>query len=39
MLQATLSTGCYGASKAALEMATEVWAKDAVDTGLTVNIV
>jgi 3-oxoacyl-[acyl-carrier protein] reductase len=29
----------YGASKAALEMATEVWAKDAGGTGLTVNIV
>jgi NAD(P)-dependent dehydrogenase (short-subunit alcohol dehydrogenase family) len=29
----------YGASKAALEMATEVWAKDAEGSGLTVNIV
>jgi len=29
----------YGASKAALELATEVWAKDAAGTGLTVNIV
>ena len=29
----------YGASKAALEMATEVWAKEAQGTGLTVNIV
>ena len=29
----------YGASKAALEMATEVWAKEAEGTGLTVNIV
>jgi 3-oxoacyl-[acyl-carrier protein] reductase len=29
----------YGASKAALEMATEVWAKDCAGTGLTVNIV
>jgi 3-oxoacyl-[acyl-carrier protein] reductase len=29
----------YGATKAALEMATEVWAKDAEGTGLTVNIV
>ncbi len=29
----------YGASKAALEMATEVWAKDAAGTGLTINIV
>jgi NAD(P)-dependent dehydrogenase (short-subunit alcohol dehydrogenase family) len=29
----------YGTSKAALEMATEVWAKEAEGTGLTVNIV
>jgi NAD(P)-dependent dehydrogenase (short-subunit alcohol dehydrogenase family) len=29
----------YGASKAALELATEVWAKDAAGTGMTVNIV
>ncbi len=29
----------YGATKAALEMATEVWAKDIEGTGLTVNIV
>jgi 3-oxoacyl-[acyl-carrier protein] reductase len=29
----------YGASKAALEMATEVWAKETEETGLTVNIV
>jgi NAD(P)-dependent dehydrogenase (short-subunit alcohol dehydrogenase family) len=29
----------YGASKAALEMATEVWAKEVAGTGLTVNIV
>ena len=29
----------YGASKAALEMATEVWAKEVVGTGLTINIV
>ena len=29
----------YGASKAALEMATEVWAKEIDGTGLTVNIV
>lgn len=29
----------YGASKAALEMATEVWAKDVEGTGLTINIV
>ena len=34
-----VGTHPYGASKAALEMATEVWAKDAVDTGMTVNIV
>ena len=29
----------YGASKAALEMTTEVWAKEAEGTGLTINIV
>lgn len=29
----------YGAAKAALEMATEVWAKEVAGTGLTVNIV
>src|SRR6266700_3892081 len=29
----------YGATKAALEMATEVWAKDVEGTGLTINIV
>jgi 3-oxoacyl-[acyl-carrier protein] reductase len=29
----------YGAAKAALEMATEVWAKDVEGTGLTINIV
>ncbi|MGH7064209.1 MAG: SDR family NAD(P)-dependent oxidoreductase [Stellaceae bacterium] len=29
----------YGASKAALEMATEVWAKETGGTGLTINIV
>ena len=29
----------YGSSKAALEMASEVWAKDVEGTGLTVNIV
>jgi 3-oxoacyl-[acyl-carrier protein] reductase len=29
----------YGASKAALEMATEVWAKETEGTGLTINIV
>jgi NAD(P)-dependent dehydrogenase (short-subunit alcohol dehydrogenase family) len=34
-----LGTHPYGASKAALEMATEVWAKDADGSGLTVNIV
>jgi 3-oxoacyl-[acyl-carrier protein] reductase len=28
----------YGPSKAALEMATEIWAKEAAGTGLTVNI-
>jgi NAD(P)-dependent dehydrogenase (short-subunit alcohol dehydrogenase family) len=34
-----LGTHPYGASKAALEMATEVWAKEVQDTGLTINIV
>ncbi len=34
-----VGTHPYGASKAALEMATKVWARDAVDTGMTVNIV
>jgi 3-oxoacyl-[acyl-carrier protein] reductase len=34
-----IGTHPYGASKAALELATEVWAKDAVGTGMTVNIV
>lgn len=34
-----LGTHPYGASKAALEMATEVWAKDAAGSGLTINIV
>ncbi|HEX5454020.1 MAG TPA: SDR family oxidoreductase [Stellaceae bacterium] len=34
-----LGTHPYGASKAALEMATEVWAKETAGTGLTVNIV
>jgi len=29
----------YGASKAALEMATEIWAKEVAGTGVTVNIV
>jgi NAD(P)-dependent dehydrogenase (short-subunit alcohol dehydrogenase family) len=32
-------TSPYGASKAALEMTTEVWAKEIVGTGLTINIV
>src|ERR1700712_5414836 len=33
--------GClpYGSSKAALEMTTEIWAKEVVGTGVTVNIV
>ena len=34
-----LGTHPYGASKAALEMATEVWAKEVEGTGLTINIV
>jgi 3-oxoacyl-[acyl-carrier protein] reductase len=34
-----LGTHPYGASKAGLEMATEVWAKDAEGTGLTINVV
>src|SRR5918998_2385387 len=34
-----IGTHPYGASKAALEMATEVWAKDAAGSGLTINIV
>jgi 3-oxoacyl-[acyl-carrier protein] reductase len=34
-----IGTHPYGASKAALELATEVWAKDAAGTGMTVNIV
>ena len=34
-----VGTHPYGASKAALEMATEVWAKDCAGLGLTVNIV
>jgi len=29
----------YGSSKAALEMASEVWAKDSAGTGLTINVV
>lgn len=33
------TSGIYGASKAALEMATEIWAKGTSTTGLTVNIV
>lgn len=32
-------SGIYGASKAALEMATEIWAKGTGTTGLTINIV
>ena len=32
-------TSPYGASKAALEMTTEVWAKEVEGTGLTINIV
>jgi NAD(P)-dependent dehydrogenase (short-subunit alcohol dehydrogenase family) len=32
-------TSPYGASKAALEMATEVWAKEVEGTGVTINIV
>jgi NAD(P)-dependent dehydrogenase (short-subunit alcohol dehydrogenase family) len=32
-------TSPYGSSKAALEMATEVWAKEVEGTGLTINIV
>jgi len=34
-----IGSGPYGASKAALEMATEIWAKEVAGTGLTVNIV
>jgi 3-oxoacyl-[acyl-carrier protein] reductase len=34
-----VGTHPYGASKAALEMATEVWAKDVEGSGLTINIV
>lgn len=34
-----LGTHPYGASKAALELATEVWAKDIAGTGITINIV
>ncbi len=34
-----VGTHPYGASKAALEMASEVWAKDVEGTGLTINIV
>src|SRR5690348_18326459 len=34
-----VGTHPYGASKAALEMATEVWAKDCAGLGLTINIV
>ncbi|HBK04233.1 MAG TPA: short-chain dehydrogenase [Acetobacteraceae bacterium] len=41
MLATMNRAGCqpYGSSKAALEMATEIWAKELVDTGVTVNIV
>ncbi|HTV89568.1 MAG TPA: SDR family oxidoreductase [Stellaceae bacterium] len=34
-----IGTHPYGATKAALEMATEVWAKDVAGSGLTINIV
>ena len=34
-----IGTHPYGAAKAGLEMATEVWAKDAAGSGMTVNIV
>ena len=34
-----VGTHPYGASKGALEMATEVWAKDIAGTGVTINIV
>jgi NAD(P)-dependent dehydrogenase (short-subunit alcohol dehydrogenase family) len=34
-----IGTHPYGAAKAGLELATEVWAKDAAGSGLTVNIV
>ena len=34
-----IGTHPYGATKAALEMATEVWAKDIAGTGVTINIV
>jgi len=33
------TSGIYGASKAALEMAMEIWAKGTTATGLTINIV
>jgi NAD(P)-dependent dehydrogenase (short-subunit alcohol dehydrogenase family) len=32
------TSGPYGASKAALEMATEIWAQELADSGVTVNI-
>jgi 3-oxoacyl-[acyl-carrier protein] reductase len=40
MLETMHRTGSspYGPSKAALEMATEIWAKDLADTGVTVNV-
>jgi NAD(P)-dependent dehydrogenase (short-subunit alcohol dehydrogenase family) len=34
-----LTSGIYGASKTALEMATEIWAKGTTATGLAINIV
>ena len=34
-----IGSGPYGASKAALELATEVWARELVGTGVTANIV
>lgn len=41
MLATMNRAGCrpYGSSKAALEMATEIWAKELADSGVTVNIV
>jgi 3-oxoacyl-[acyl-carrier protein] reductase len=41
MLDTMQRTGSspYGPSKAALEMATEIWAKDLAGTGVTVNVV
>lgn len=34
-----IGSGPYGASKAALEMASEIWAKELAGTGVTVNLV